>query len=379
MDESIDALAYSVAWHTLSSSITHFSEDVGQEAAREAIPRLVASRGANFEDTLRFCRSLLGGLYDMTTAAIRTRYDAAAAAAAAIDEAPQGPLENWRVERSALKILVESSLDVASMLSSRRDSVAALGGGPSSAASSPMHPPTPSKVALSAVASSSPRKPPVAPPTNLSASMSSKHPLEESIIAAPPPTTTAATSMSRLCTPHTLINLLMCAYLDSMVSMVFTDVLGDANTEEGRGRAKLFVRQDDDGSDVDREELDASNAFFSFSMIVGTDPDDVLYKFLEYLRAAPYSLRLVWEKTPFEAKRSEVLQLASSPISPSSAATTMSPSFPQPSPQLVNTTWSSSSRRLMILRSVAGTMLETAGPSTPEANAVVARLWRYVA
>ncbi|CUF12017.1 Hypothetical protein, putative [Bodo saltans] len=236
VDESIDALAYSVAWHTLASSITHFSEDVGQEAAREQIPRLVASRGASFEETLRFCRSLLGGLYDLTIDAIKAR-QVAAAAAAEDSSRSAAAIEEWRVQRAALKILVEASLDVTGMLSSRRDAVA-----PSSAASSPVHPPpTPSKVALNAI--TSPRKP--SAPNNSSSSNRSQstttttNNLEESSwMAAPPPSTTGSTSMAKLCTPHTLINLLMCAYLDSMVSLVLTDVLGDAGTQEGKARAK---------------------------------------------------------------------------------------------------------------------------------------------
>lgn len=354
LSESIEALAYSVAWHMLSSSTLHYSE-AGQEAARHAIPRLVASRGAMFEDVLRFCQCLLGGLYDMTAASLRNRRSAMFGESTRKRDG-NASSSDWRVERAALKILVESSLDVVTMLSTQRESSCASSAS-SSPCSSPAHPPTPSK----ALSASSPRKPTSA---------------EQ-----------GTSSMANLCTPHTLLNLLMCAYLDSTVALILTDVLGERhntkplkrsgtgeapcapsavladgspassdNTPSGRASAAA-------GGEKAEDEEDATNAFFAFSMIAGTDPDELLEKFLEYMRAAPYPLRLVWEHSALQS---------------SCNAAPDGESVAPWNPEIARTTWASSSRRLMLQRSVTGKLLETAGPSAPDANALVSRLWRYV-
>lgn len=345
-DESLDALAYSVAWYVAQASVQHYAP-ADQALPRAVIPSLVSSRAAQFDDVLRFCRSMMHGLHGLLVSeSIVPRLQHAGIVQ------PSEEMTSY----VALKLLVEASVDVVAMFVTPSTQQVVLPSQSTAAPPSKSCAPPPlvpsalsSPVNMGGEGTTPSSKVPAAASPMSSPSFRTQKEMRSAEVNVPPsPPRSQGKSLSssmdvahlsHLLTPHTCVQLLACAYLDALVALTLTDVFG---TQEPSS---------DDS---------ASRAFFVMSVLVGLDPEELLERFLLYLRVAPYPIRRLWAL--------DVTSLAPAP------ANTL-----ERLAKLVETTYATTSRKLMMNRAVAGALLEAAGPSSPTSNAEVAQLWRYVA
>lgn len=331
VEDSLDALSYSVAWYLSRVASTRGTRD-DMEIASNAVPRLVSSRASYFDDLLVFCRCVLHQLADLVRLRglmPRVQRGLSEGGESLTDAASSvflTPDESDVISRATLRTVVEACVDVATML---------CGGftPPSVPSSQSFSPPPAAQRAGSVVAEA------VSPLRGSSSRPQAANEVASSLV-------------ERCLNPFTVTNLFACGLLDALVGITLTDAASTPTPED-----------DDTGADsVMPTEAQANEAFLVMSVILGTDPEDLLERFLEYLRIVPYPLRRKWTHPLPSLVRRLVIDERRVVVEAAS-----------------ETSYAVAVHRKMLLQqSITGKQMETAGPGSPRSNMELSEMWRYV-